>query len=432
MGRLFKWIRSASTSRVNNARNVASPRRQLRFERCESRIALSTNAGDLKTEFDGSEQLASTDGGLISLSFDFSTVAASENFAGTLNAEGFKDLRDQTFVLSSTGTVTVRAEAFISVVRARIEDGALSDFSNNFFGGTLTSLGEASVSNNKGFDVPGLTTDGDYNLTLQSPELSSPSINSDLSVIPTPTPSEQPSHGANEGGQIALTPFVAPTGLTLSNGHGAESIARAKSRLEELSSGAEARGEDAIRSEGLRGRAVVYEVADATSETLHLAEKSEVDAPASDRGEINFVSLKALSPASFNKREQLAAGDDDAPVGPAVAQESAVAEEAVLPAEVVDFLEAIELSSLNGDDVAAAPALNGTSHSEGADHDAAFAEWGADDSLTSADAHAASVEHRDRRMLGLGAAVAVTFVPLRKVWRRRGEAKLPAATHRQQ
>ncbi|BBO34670.1 hypothetical protein [Lacipirellula parvula] len=426
MGRLFQWIRSVSTARAANARSAALSRRRLRFERCESRIALSTNVGDLKTEFDGSEQFAATDGGLISLSFDFSTVAASESAIGTFNVEDFKDLRDQTFILSTNGTLSISGEALVSVVRGRLEDIFVT---REFNDGTLTSFGESSLSNNKGFDVPGLTADGDYNLTLQSPEQSSPSINSDLSVIPTPMPSEQPSHGSNEGGQIALTPFVAPTGLTLSNGHGTEGIARAKSRLEELSGRGEARSDEAIRSEGLRGRAVVYEVADAASTRLHFADQPEGDVPADDRAEIELASLTTLSPASFNKREQQTAEAAHAPATPAAAEEAAVAEEAGLPPEVVDFLEAIELSSLNGDDVAVAPMLNGTSQSDAAKYDAAFAEWGTEGSLASADVHADSNDHRDRRMLGLGAAVALTFVPLRKAWRRRGEANLPAANH---
>jgi hypothetical protein len=428
MGRLFKWIRSASPSRAANARNVASSRRQLRFERCESRIALSTNAGDVKTEFYGNEQFATTDGGLISLSFDFSAVAASENAIGTFNAEGFKEFHDQTIVLASNGTLSISGEALISLVKGRLEDVFVT---REFSGGTPTTLGESSLSNNKGFDVPGLTTDGDYNLTLQSPELSSPSVNSDLSVIPTPTPSEQPTHGSNEGGQIALTPFVAPTGLTLSNGHGTEGIARTRLRHGEVTSGTESRADDVIRSEGLRGRAVVYEVADAARATLHLADRPDVDAPASERDEIELVSLKTLSPASFNKREQQTADAAHAPVTPAGAEEAAVAEEAGLPAEVVDFLKEIELSSLNGDDVAAVPFFNGTPQDAAREHDAAFAEWGAGDSLASSDVHAAEADHRDRRMLGLGAAVALTFVPLRKAWRRRGEANLPTANRRE-
>lgn len=420
MGRLFQWIRSASASRATKARSVASSRRQLRFERCESRIALSTNAGEFVDEYKEQEQFAINDGGLISLSFGSSPLVETDNVVGTFEAQGVSDFRDQAFVITSAGSFTIHAEALIHIVGARVEEGI---WTREFFGGKFSSLGESSLSNNKGFDVPGLSTDGDYNLTLQSPELSSPSVNSDLSVIPAPTPSDQPSPGSNDGGQIALTPFVAPTGLTLSNGHATAGIARAKSHLEELGNGAEARGEEAIRSEGLRGRAVVYEVADATTATLHLADKPDVDADPTDRDGIELVSLNTLTPASFNKREQHAADAAHAPTTPA-AEEAAVAEGTELPAEVVDFLKAIELSSLNGEDVAAVPSLNGPLQSGAAEYDAAFADWGAEGSLASADMHTASTDNRDRRMLGLGAAVALTFVPLRKAWRRRGEANL--------
>jgi hypothetical protein len=417
MGRLFKWIRSASASRTDQARKVVPSRRQLRFERCESRIALSTNAGEYLDGFKEEEQLTVHDGGLISLSFGSSPLVETDSFIGTFEALGASDYRDQTFVINAAGSFTIHAEALINIVGARVADGI---WSQEFLGGKLVSLGESTLSNNKGFDVPGLTTDGDYNLTLQSPELSSPSVNSDLSVIPAPTPSEQPSSGSNDGGQIALTPFVAPTGLTLSNGHATVGIARAKSHLEELGSGAEARGEEAVRSESLRGRAVVYEVADATTATLQLVDKPDVDAASSDREGIELVSLNALTPASFNKRAQHAADAAHAPTTPAVA-EAAVVEGTELPAEVVDFLKAIELSSLNGDDVGAAASHNGTLRQAAAEHDAAFADWGAEGSLAAAGARTASTDNRDRRMLGLGAAVALTFVPLRKAWRRRGE-----------
>lgn len=425
MGRLFKWIRSASPSRAAKARNAASPRRQLRFERCESRIALSTNAGEFVDGFEKQEQLAINDGGLISLSFGSSPLVETDNFVGTFEAQGVSDFRDQAFVISSTGSFTIHAEALINIVGARLEEGI---WTREFFGGKFISLGESTLSNNKGFDVPDLATDGDYNLTLQSPELSSPSVNSDLSVIPSPTPSDQPGAGGSDGGQIALTPFVAPTGLTLSNGHATAGIARAKSHLDELGNGAEARGEEAVRSESLRGRAVVFEVADATTTTLQLVDKPDADAASADREGIELVSLNALTPASFNKREQHAADAARTPTTPAAGEEAAAAEEAGLPAEVVDFLKEIELSSLNGDDVAAVPSLNGILQSNADEHDAALADWGAESPLVASDVHTSSTDNRDRRMLGLGAAVALTFVPLRKAWRRRGEASLSGTT----
>lgn len=425
MGRLFKWIRFASASRAPNARNAASSRRKLRFERCESRIALSTNAGEFLDGFKEEEQLPIHDGGLISLSFSSSPLVETDNFIGTFEAQAASDSRDQTFVLSTTGSLAIQTEALINIVRARVENAI---WSREVFGGKLVSFGESTLSNNKGFDVPGLATDGDYNLTLQSPESSSPSVNSDLSVIPAPAPSDQPSPGSNDGGQIALTPFVAPTGLTLSNGHTTAGIARAKSHLEELGSGVETRGEEAVRSESLRGRAVVFEVADATTTTLQLVDKPDGDAASADREGIELVSLSSLTPASFNKREQHSVDAARTPATPVVGEEAAVAEEAGLPAEVVDFLKAIELSSLNGDDVAAVPPLNGILQSNGDVHDAAFADWGAESSLVASDVHTASTDSRDRRMLGLGAAVALTFVPLRKAWRRRGESNLSATT----
>ena len=56
-------------------------------------------------------------------------------------------------------------------------------------------------------------------------------------------------------------------------------------------------------------------------------------------------------------------------------------------------------------------------------HDVAIESWRATDALDSkAAALTAPQKDRDRRMLGVGLAVALSYVPLRKALRRRGEA----------
>src|SRR5690349_3479838 len=134
MGRLFKWIRSASSSRAANARSAASSRRQLRFERCESRIALSTNSGEFLDAFQGEEQSAINDGGLISFSFGSRPLVETDSFIGTFEAQSTSNLRDQTFIINSTGALTIHAEALVNIVRARVEEGV---WTREFFGGKL-------------------------------------------------------------------------------------------------------------------------------------------------------------------------------------------------------------------------------------------------------------------------------------------------------
>jgi hypothetical protein len=266
------------------------------------------------------------------------------------------------------------------------------------------------------------TAEGDYGMSLSGPELSSPSVNSDLSVIPTPmpTPSEQPGVGnENEGGQIALTPFVAPTGLTLSDGYGSSSIARAKHNLEELRETPAARGGDAGRLESLRGRAVVYEVADASNDKAPHDVQAPKEGPTADRGAIVLASLNEFAPDDFNRSAHRSAEIVATAVEATLSAELPTAEDVSLVAAKFFKLESPVELSLNGDDAADSSALNGGSAGS---RDEAFADWPA---IKSLDSHSAALTapqgDRDRRMLGAGLAVALSFMPLRKALRRRNE-----------
>ena len=416
MGRLFQWIQSAASVRGSHGRDaMASRRRRLAFERCESRIALSAAEGDLVQFADGANFVVAADqyipiedGGSITLAF---TAGDSVNWSA------IKNQFDSIAVGSLINGFTIRGESMVTLVQGMPEASTrqvIGDWDYAFTDSDAAFAGIGRVTD----DAFDLISDGDYGMSLGEPELSSPSINSDLSVIPTPTPSEQPGGGnENEGGQIALTPFVAPTGLTLSDGYGSSSIARAKPTLEELRETPTARGGDSGRLEGIRGRAVVYEVADASGVALP-PHSSPDDESTADRDAVALVSFNDLAPAGISANASRATENSEAAVEMILAADSPSDEEAALAAASARDLKAPGDLTMNGDEVES-PTLNG---GPVADRDEAFSDWPAAESLDSqAAALAAPQGDRDRRMLGIGLALALSFKPLRKVLQRRGE-----------
>ena len=413
MGRLFQWIRSAAPGRGSLDRPATARRRRpLSFERCEARIALSAADGDLveDTFAPAIEFQELSDGGSITISFD------AGNF---LQWSAVKNQFDG-IVLGRIADYAIRTEPLATLGQGSLNAVSRDANSNSefSFSGNASYLGDNTIVDNA-FLAFEPATDGDYGMSLSTPESSGPSINSDLSVIPTPTPSEQPGAGnPNEGGQIALTPFVAPTGLTLSDGYGSSSIARSKTNVEELRETPATRTGDAGRFEGMRGRAVVYEVADATTSELPIDKQSK--SAASDRDSIQLASLNTLSPDSL-ERETKSISHLAAPTSVVITEEESVAVED--PQQMETAADELKFSgelSLNGDEVVgAAVTLNG----EAMAHDVAIESWRATDALDSkAAALTAPQKDRDRRMLGVGLAVALSYVPLRKALRRRGEA----------
>jgi hypothetical protein len=417
MGRLFQWIQSAASTRGSHRpAAAASSRRRLAFERCESRIALSAADGDLSDLVvdDQDQVLAFEDGGTITLSF--TAADASVNWSAVKNQfDGIAVGHLTNFTIRTEPLVTLLQGSSVSSARQVIGDWDFAFSDNAMFVDKDAAIDSA-------FGMFDSTAEGDYGMSLSSPELTGPSVNSDLSVIPTPmpTPSEQPGAGnENEGGQIALTPFVAPTGLTLSNGYGSSSIARAKPTLEELRETPAARSSDAGRLESLRGRAVVYEVADASNDKAPLDEQAPDDGPMAERGAVELASLNDFSPDEFHRSIHRSAEIAAAAVEATLSAELPTAEDVALVAVNLFELESPAELSLNGDDAADSSALNDGS---AANRDEAFAAWPAVESL---DSHAAALTapqgDRDRRMLGAGLAAALSFMPLRKALRRRGE-----------
>lgn len=424
MGRLFQWIRSAAPGRGSLDRPATARRRRpLSFERCEARIALSAADGDLAedTFAPAIEFQELSDGGSITISFDagnFLQWSAVKNQFDGIALGRIADYAIRTEPLATLGQGSLNA-----VSRDATSNWELS------FSGNASYLGDNTIVDNA-FSTFEPATDGDYGMSLSTPESSGPSINSDLSVIPTPTPSEQPGAGnPNEGGQIALTPFVAPTGLTLSDGYGSSSMARSKTNVEELRETPATRTGDAGRFEGMRGRAVVYEVADATTSELPIDKQSK--SAASDRDAIQLASLNTISPDSL-ERETKAISQLATPTPVEITEAEFNA--GVDPQQFESDAEELKFSgelSLNGDEVVgAAVTLNG----EAVAHDVAIESSRVTNGLDSkAAALTAPQKDRDRRMLGVGLAIALSYVPLRKALRRRGETvDLHELPHRKQ
>ena len=417
MGRLFQWIQFAASTRGSLRRTAAaSRRRRLAFERCESRIALSAADGDLsELVVDGQDQVVTIeDGGTITLAF--TAADASVNWSAVKNQFDSVAVGHLAhFTIRTEPLVTLLQGSSVSSTRQVIGDWDFA-FSAN------TTFADKDAASASAFEMFDSTVAGDYGMSLNGPELSSPSVNSDLSVIPTPmpTPSEDPGAGhENEGGQIALTPFVAPTGLTLSDGYGSSSIARAKHNLEELRETPAARAGDAGRLEGLRGRAVVYEVADASNDKAPLDEQAPEEGPMAERGAVELASLNDFAPDDFNRSAHRSAEIVATAVEATLSAELPTVEGVALLAANLFKLESPAELSLNGDDATDSSALNDGS---AGDRDEAFAAWPAVESLDSRSAALTAPQgDRDRRMLGAGLAVALSFMPLRKALRRRGE-----------
>lgn len=417
MGRLFKWIRS-SANRGAARRSATAPRRRLGFERCESRIALSTADGDLTDmpvdQFN--RDLLIDDGGTISISFDASGTQ------GFLNWSAVKGQLDNILV-GSVAQFAVRTESLVPLQagKSQITTQGLLERWDLFISASVkpaTAIDQLGAID-RSFDKFDSSSQDDYGMTLTGPEETGPSLNSDLSVIPTPMPipSDQPGGHDKEGGQIALTPFVAPTGLTLSDGYGSSSIARAKNHLEELGEAPTTRDGDAGRMEGLRGRAVVYEVADASAVVLPTDEQTAAGESLIEGDAIQLASLNMFAPEEVRHEVRYMADPREASTDvDAAAVESATE---VAPRDEVEFadLQSPGEFSLNGGETSEL-SLNGSA----GERDEAFAEWATDAPLElSSTATESPQGDRDRRVLGIGLATVLSFVPLRKALRRRSE-----------
>lgn len=427
MGQLFNFLRTAVRSRRRTARQTASRRRPLAFERCEPRIALSTNdvtsasASDATLHYEAADFDAADfklpqwqlvgDGGMIAISFQ-ATDATNRQ---TIIADRFEALNPL-----GAGNFVIRDEAIAILTSIAADRESRGELSLKEMGITLGQR----WSQTDEFNLFDSTAEGDYAMPLNDTELASGGANGDFAVIPPPT--ERPGlNGGSEGGQIALSPFVAPTGLTLSDGQGTSTVARTGAPGEPLGVHATPTTSDATRAEGLRGRAVVFEVADAEASAAANATNQIVDAR--DRSAQEIIDGLELDGGD---RDDRGANDNGRQVARHAAAFRPVDAGQTAPETSVAAAAAMLTADLNLNNVAAlktpggdfVPSLNG---GDGDGRDAAFAAWLAPDSPEDMQGdELAPTAVNDRRMLSVGLVMALTFVPLRKAWRRRGAASI--------
>jgi hypothetical protein len=226
MGRLTSWIasrrQSRRSARAHQHKSAGTATRPLGFERYEERIALSTNAA---IEVSPIEPLYFVN--LVDLR-EGGWIAYSNNSYGHV----YLKMSGASFHLNAGSD-----NAYLSSVTGAHH----SDLA-------VTSLGlEPAIG--RGFDY-NLDSSGEFF------EFSA----TDGRVVPIPPPAGP---GGNEGGQIAMTPFMGPATLGLPSTGDSLYASKDRPALQPESVGAATDVPRATPADSLRGRAVVYEVAHA-------------------------------------------------------------------------------------------------------------------------------------------------------------------------
>ena len=440
MGLLFNYLRLiARGGRQASRRAPSSPRRRLAFERCEARIALSTNdvtsASDATLHYEAADDKSAQwqlvgDGGMIALSFMATDVTSwratiADRFdsgqlqGGRLGADLLSSGRLDAIKPLDSVNFAIRNDAMALLTNAIAHDALVGNVDLKAVGG----LAEQGWSTPDEFDLFDSTSGGEYAMTLNDKELASGSANGDIAVIPPPT-EQSGLNGGSEGGQIALSPFVAPTGLTLSDGQGSSSIARVGPARDPLGANATPPTNGSTRAEGLRGRAVVYEVADADAATAlrsakQLAERGDKSAEEL----IEEFELAASAALNVNGGGAIVRHQVERAADARQGEDGPLNKEAVVDGLFGSLSAALDLNGSASLAALSAVFTPSSSGEEANGREAAFTDWQALDSRDQQgldDELAAPTAAGDRRMLGIGVAMALTVVPLRKAWRRRG------------
>jgi hypothetical protein len=171
----------------------------------------------------------------------------------------------------------------------------------------------------------------------------------------------------------------------------------------------------------LRGRAVIYEVADAARDELRIEDSSQAVDALADPEAVRLAALNELAPADFNgassQRPAVAQAAFEVPLNDQTAHHDG----GKLAAVSAEILATVGELFLNGDAPASSDDLVA---SITGDRDEVFANWQAEGMDAQSAALIAPHGDRDRRMLGIGLAAAFSFIPLRKALRRRsGQAE---------
>jgi hypothetical protein len=405
MGRFTAWMASRRKAQRRAAgASAGRAARSLGFERCEQRIALSTNAGyelpHLRMEAVGEQE-----GGFIVLASGVDVHSANVRFAlrpyvlfgsdaqvqndgGGVTLNWISPRRDVQYGYQLDSDAIQGDGPALSGTRYLGSSGGLTSAlapSGSFDSIALDDLGFS------GFGPPGV-------------------LISESSVVPIPPPVEP---GANEGGQISMIPFIGPSMFSLPTASESQLAVRTRHALaaEELESTPTATAQEAV---SLRGRAVVYEVAQARP-LADAEETSAVDRAFGERADDDRA-LKLFDSATASRD---AAGEHvtrrQVSAEPPGAGLAAPAERAVTEAV---FVRAANDEQTAPDDKASAGSAEARPVSA---RDAAFDEL--DQEMGPLEeqrqAAAATADANQRRIVG-GALIAVAAVPILKAVRRTG------------
>jgi hypothetical protein len=363
------------------AAKCAHGARTLGFERYEQRLALSGNVGLEPVEADQFLMLTH-ESGAIRVAFSGATISP---YNVGRNHELFGNFRNH-FMMSDAAALSL----------------------NPYSTGSPTELFE----NFGHFEADGKSAASDLLAT-----------NSE--IVPIPPPATEPQ--GNEGGQIPMTAFLGPSMFGMPPADDALLAARPRSGLQPAASdGATPDSPAALPPEALRGRAVVFEVAEARQRfeqeesdelTPRLAtraiDEAPIDAQASSASESESV-------AQAEALHHLHGSAWRPETGEVVTHHAATSEapslaESLLPEPDVDQSE-MHL------DIAIATA---------AARDVALASWQEDGTILDEerDGLAATVDTHQRRMIG-GALIAIAAVPVAKALRRHGQPAEQRPRHR--
>jgi hypothetical protein len=346
----------------------------LSFERYEQRIALSTNATGESGVTD--YLFKPTEGGAIQLSF-------------------------------ANSTISLRNVALTSHV-----------FTGSAWDRPATASGSMNSS------APWLSPQGDFlgHYDVFDGDIANPEVLvTDSQVVPIPPPPIGQVGG--EGGQIPMTAFIGPSTLGLTDEDPALLASRSRAAVEpetlETSPGAT----NSSPTDALRGRAVVYEVAQVTQDLSDTSD-AKLNVPAQVSGEIDRPLQSQISHLATASEGATAENHDARPATPNVASLAAAHE--TRANELVDAAAKIVKTRASVADFAVAAADDFASQAGGAAaHDAALTAWEERAEAADLDSEVAlTIDVHQRRMIS-GALIAVAAVPVTKaLWRRRQQQSI--------
>lgn len=397
MSRLTAWIASRRqtrrSARAHQHKSAGIAARPLGFERYEERIALSTNAAI--------------------------EVSPIEPFY-IVNLD---DAREGGWIAYSSD---ISGHMYLKVSGGSFRLNAGSD---NAYLSSVTDASQSDMVVNSVWSETAFGRDFDYSLDSSGEffELSA----TDGRVVPIPPPAGP---GGNEGGQIAMTPFMGPATLGLPSTGDSLYASKDRPALQPERVGAASDVPSSTPADSLRGRAVVYEVAYAEGR-LHGNRDRLGDAEASlAKLEQNgaWVETHALRHASHDESSAIAdrgtatshvkpSGNVDSLASRQIQRDDAAA---MLMAETVARSQDAANKDVVEDAASAAVAAEAL-----AAQDAAFAQWQKElpAALEGREIAAATADVQQRRVLG-AAIVVLGVLPITKAMRR--HAQQDSGAHR--